>query len=76
MISLHQGRCSVMDYAIAFQALVADPGWNDSVLIDAFLHGLAAKVKDQLISLDNLEGVIALTNKIDRSIQERGVNSS
>lgn len=57
-----------MDYAIEFRTLAADSGWNDSALIDAFLHGLAAKVKDQLILLDipDLDGVIALINKIDR----------
>lgn len=52
-----------------------DSGWNDSALIDAFLHGLAAKVKDKVILLEipnNLDVVIALTNKIDRLMQDRG----
>lgn len=52
---------------------MADSGWNNSALTDAFLHGLSPKVKDQLISLDipdNLDGVIALTNKINRQIQD------
>lgn len=42
----------MMDFAIDFRILAADSGWKDSALIDAFLHGLAAKVKDQLVSLD------------------------
>lgn len=54
--------------------LAADSGWNESALIDAFLHGLASKIKDQLISLDNpddLDGVIALSNKIAQRLQDR-----
>lgn len=42
----------MMDFAIDFRTLAEDSGWNDSALIDAFLHGLEAKVKDQLILLD------------------------
>lgn len=51
-----------MDYAIEFRTLAEDSGWHDSALIDAFLHGLATKIKDQLISLDipdDLNGLIA-----------------
>lgn len=51
LISLRQGRCNVMDYVIKFCTL-ADSGCNNSALIDAFLHGLSAKVKDHLIYLD------------------------
>lgn len=43
-------------------------------LIDAFLHGLSEKIKHQLVSLvipEDLDSVIALTNKIDRHLQER-----
>lgn len=56
-----------MDYAIELQPLSADSGWNDSALIDAFLHGLAARVKD------DLDGLIDLSNKIDRRLREREV---
>lgn len=58
-----------MDYAIEFQSLAADTGWNDSALIDAFLRGLSTKVKDHLIVLDipdSPDGLISLSNKIDR----------
>lgn len=41
-----------MDFAIEFQKLAAESGWNNSALIDAFLHGLTAKIKDQLVSLE------------------------
>lgn len=74
LMSLHQGHHSVTDYAIKFCTLAADSGWNNSALTDTFLSGLSHKIKDQFISLDiphNLDGVIALTNKIDRQIQDR-----
>lgn len=63
-----------MDFAIEFRTLAADSGWNHLALIDTFLHGLAAKIKDQLISLDipdDLNGVIAWANKTDRRIHDR-----
>lgn len=41
-----------MDYVIEFCTLEADAGCNNSALIDTFLHGLSAKVKDQLIYPD------------------------
>lgn len=64
----------VSDYAIEFCTLSADSRWNKSTLIYAFLHVLAPQVKEQLITLeiiDKLNEVIAMTNKIDRQIQER-----
>lgn len=63
-----------MAYAIEFRILAADSGWNDSASIDAFLHALVTKIKDQLISLDipdDLDGVIGLINKIDGRVQDR-----
>lgn len=69
LVSLKQGRHNVMVYAIN-QTLTADSGWNNSVLIDAFLHGLSTEIKDLEIP-DDLDRVNALTNKIDRRIQDR-----
>lgn len=57
-----------MDCAVVFCTLAADSGWNRSVLIDAFLHGLSPQSVDLLIALENpenLDEVRALTNKID-----------
>lgn len=42
--------------------------------IDAFLHGLSGKTKDQLVTLeipDKLDQVIALTDNIDRQVQDQ-----
>lgn len=43
-------------------------------LIDAYLHGLSAKIMDQLVTFgipDDLDRVITLTNRIDKRIQDR-----
>lgn len=71
LITLRQGTCKVMDYAIEFRTLAADSRWNMSALIDAFLHRLSPGVKEQLITLEIPDEVIAMTNKIDRRIQDR-----
>lgn len=59
-----------MVYAIN-RTLAADNGWNNSALNDAFLHGLSAKIKDQftLENPDDLDRVMALTNKIESSLR-------
>lgn len=51
-MNLSQGNCNVSDYAIEFCTLAPDSGWNKSALINAFLHGPALQVKDQLITLE------------------------
>lgn len=54
--------------------LAADSRWNKSTSINASLHGLSNRVKDQLIVLDipeDLDEVIAPTNKIARHILDR-----
>lgn len=63
-----------MDYAMEFHILAVDSGWNNYALTEAYLNDLSPKIKDQLISLDipdSLDGIIALTNKIDRRLQDR-----
>lgn len=63
-----------MDYAIESWTLATDSGWNNLALNDAFLHSLSSKIKDQVIALEipeDLDGVIAVANKIDRRLQDR-----
>lgn len=63
-----------MDYTIEFCTLTVDSSWNNSALTDAFLCGLSAKIKDQLISIDipdSLDSVNPLKHKIDRRYQDR-----
>ncbi|KAF7641499.1 hypothetical protein LDENG_00279350, partial [Lucifuga dentata] len=68
LLQLRQGKGSVADYAIKFRTLAADSGWNNHSLTDAFRHGLAEEVKDQLAPLDlpaNLDSLVSLAVKID-----------
>lgn len=55
-----------MDYAIEFRTTL-----NNVALINAFLGGLSARIKEQLISFDlpnDLDSAIAVANKIDRRL--------
>ncbi|KAF7640671.1 hypothetical protein LDENG_00023900, partial [Lucifuga dentata] len=72
LLHLRQGKGSVTDYAIKFRTLAADSGWNNHS--DAFLHGLAEEVKDQLAPLDlpaDLDSLVSLAVKIDNWLSER-----
>ncbi|KAM9724400.1 uncharacterized protein ACNS7B_019465 [Menidia menidia] len=74
LVGLRQGGRRASDYAIDFRTLAADSGWNQAALIDAFLHGLGATIRDLLTPLDipeNLDEVIALVTKIDKRLAER-----
>ncbi|CAL9698545.1 unnamed protein product [Knipowitschia caucasica] len=74
LVTLRQGRRSVLDYALEFCTISADSGWNQLALVDAFLNGLSETIKDYLTSLDlptELEALIALTSKIDKRLSER-----
>lgn len=74
LMSLWQSRQSVSDYATESRTLANDSGWNNSELLEAFLHGLAANVKDQLIALDlvdDLNSLIALMMKTGKRISDR-----
>ena len=67
-MDLRQGNRRVSDYAIEFRTLATDSGWNDSSLFDAFLHGLAEPMKDQLTPLKlpfEIDALISLATKID-----------
>lgn len=74
LMGLHQGKRRVADYAIEFRTLAVDSGWNSFSLCDAFLHGLADQLKDQLTPLElpeDLESLIYLSAKIDNWLFER-----
>lgn len=58
LVSLHQGRRSVLDYGTEFQTSTAESGWNQLALVDALYNGLLDLVKDQLICLDLQTNVI------------------
>lgn len=62
----------VLDYSIDFCARPSQSKWNSSALCDAFLHGLANYIKDELVSHQKpttLDGVIELATCIDLHIQ-------
>ena len=50
LMRLQQGSSSVSDYAIEFQTLATDSGWEGRAVIDAFLHGIAKPIKDELFT--------------------------
>ena len=50
LMRLRQGKVSVSDYAIDFQRLAADGGWEGRPLVDAFIHGLTHEVRDELLA--------------------------
>lgn len=74
LMGLRQAKRRVSDYAIEFCTLAADSGWNPAPLCDAFLHGLADRIKDQLTPLElpeDLDSLISLAVKIDNRLFER-----
>ena len=73
LMRLQQGRSSVSDYAIVFQTLPTDSGWEGRGLIDAFLHGLSEAVKDELLTRDltaELDRIIALAIRVDARLED------
>ena len=74
LLSLSQGNGSVVDYAIGFRTRGRLSNWNSEAQCDAYLRGLAAYIKDELVSFDlpnSLDGLIELTSRMDRRIQTR-----
>ena len=74
LMQLRQGKASVSDYAIDFQTLAADGGWEGRPLVDAFIHGLTHEVRDELLArevLDDLERLIALAIRVDARLEDR-----
>lgn len=68
MLHVHQGTCSLSDYAIEFWTLATFSGWNTEAQFDAFFNGLAEGIKDELVTLDqpaNLDALVDLAICID-----------
>ncbi len=74
LMGMRQGDRTVADYSIDFRTLASHSSWNSEALVDAFLHGLADYVKDELVSHNvplTLDGVIELAIRIDLRVQAR-----
>jgi len=74
LMTFCQGDQTVADFAIDFRTRARQSGWNSSALCDAFLHGLADMVKDELVSYDlpsTLDELIILATRVDLRIQAR-----
>ena len=74
LLHLHQGHNTVSDFAIDFQTLATGSGWEGRALVDAFLHGLAEPVKDELLTQDlpdDLERIIAMAICVDARLEDR-----
>ena len=74
LLRLRQGHDTVSDFAIDFQTLAVDSGWEGRALVDAFLHGLAEPVKHKLLTRDlpdDLERIIALAIRVDARLEDR-----
>lgn len=68
LVTVKQGKRTIMDYSIEFQTVAADSGWNDADLLDAFLRSLSEAIKDQLAPLTlptDLESMISLATQLD-----------
>lgn len=48
LMGLGQGKRRVADYAIKFRTMAVERGWNSFSLCNAFLHGLAEHLKNQI----------------------------
>ena len=74
LMRLRQGKASVSDYAIDFQMLAADGGWEGRPLVDAFIHGLTQEVRDELLAREvpnDLERLIALAIRVNARLEDR-----
>ncbi|TWW59253.1 Retrotransposon-derived protein PEG10 [Takifugu flavidus] len=71
---LRKGSQPVADYAIDFRTRARLSDWNSAAQCDAFLHGLAPYIKDELVFFNlppSLDGLIELTSRLDRHIHAR-----
>ena len=78
ILRLRQGSQSVSDYAIDFQTLATDSGWEGHALVDSFLNGLSKAVKDELLTCklpEDLDRIIPLAIRIDSRLEVRKRNS-
>lgn len=68
LYGLRHGSRSVCDYAIDFQTLAAESGWNQAALYDILLKGLSPPIQDRLPPVDlplGLDSLIALTRRMN-----------
>ena len=75
LLRLRQDNDIISNYANEFQTLATDKSWEGRALVDAFLHGLAESVKDELLTRDlpdDLERIIAVAIRIDARLDDRG----
>lgn len=74
LLSVCQGEQSVFDFSVDFRTKARLSNWNQGALRDAFLHGLADYIKDELVSHalpSSLDDVIALATNINLRIRAR-----
>ena len=69
LLRLRQGTDS--NYSIEFQTLATDSGWEGRALVDAFLHGLAESVKDELLTRDfpdDLDRIVTMAIRVSSAV--------
>ena len=74
LLRLRQGHDTISNYSIEFQMLATDSGWEGRALVDAFLHGLAESVKDELLTRDlpdDLERIIVMAIRVNARLEDR-----
>ncbi|TWW75360.1 hypothetical protein D4764_13G0000220 [Takifugu flavidus] len=74
LLSIRQGNQSVADYSIDFRTKARQSDWNLAALRDAFLHGLAEYIKDELVSYPlpaTLDELIELSTRLDLRVRAR-----
>ncbi|TWW79641.1 Retrotransposon-like protein 1 [Takifugu flavidus] len=74
LLSIRQGNQSVADYSIDFRTKARLSDWNLAALRDAFLHGLAEYIKDELVSYPlpaTLDELIELSTRLDLRVRAR-----
>ena len=73
-MNIRQGNRTVAEFSIDFRTLARRSEWNAAAVVDAFFHGLADYIKDELVSHDlpeSLDEAVALAVRIDRRVQAR-----
>lgn len=74
LLALRQGERSVSDNSIDFRTVASRSQWSPVTLVDTFLHGLAAHIKDAMVAYDipsSLDGTIDLAIRVDLKVQAR-----
>ncbi|TWW74436.1 Retrovirus-related Pol polyprotein from transposon opus [Takifugu flavidus] len=67
-----KGERSMSDYSIDFCTLASWSQWSPAALVDTFLHGLAAHIKDAMVAYDvpsSLDGAIDLATRVDLRVR-------